>query len=235
MSRYTITLRNICQTLADKYEMSGYPDLNVIIDETWKKIFNFNFPIFDEAYKEVLCKKIIKHYYMREIGFETFGEWQFKLDTMMNEIMPYYNKLYETERLNYDPLIDTDITTIYGETNKNKSTASSNTKANSSINAEDETRQMYSDTPQGGLQGVLSGEYLTDARVNTSSGATHTEVNENSSGNSESDGAKDSTTQVRGKSGSTSFTKLVVEYREALLNIDKQIIDELNVLFLNLW
>ena len=53
------------------------------------------FPIFDENYRSVLETKILRHYYTREIGFETVGLWKHYLKTKLNEIMPKYNKLYE--------------------------------------------------------------------------------------------------------------------------------------------
>lgn len=46
---------------------------------------------------------------MREIGTETYGLWHLYLDTTLNEIMPYYNKLYETELLKFNPLYDIDL------------------------------------------------------------------------------------------------------------------------------
>ena len=97
MSNYTTEVRYICEAKAGLTESAGQNSVNEIIAASLSSIFNFNFPIFDEQYRSVLETKILKHYYTREIAFESVGLWQLKLDTKLNEIMPYYNQLYESE------------------------------------------------------------------------------------------------------------------------------------------
>lgn len=63
------------------------------------------YPIFDEEYRPFLNQKIIEHFYYREIGQETPDRFSFFLARKMNEIMPYYNQLYQSELLQFDPLI----------------------------------------------------------------------------------------------------------------------------------
>lgn len=128
MSNYTTELRFVCETLAG-YDMSqGYGKVSDIIDKSWDKVFDFHFPIFDNSYKEALCKKILMHYYTREIGFETVGLWKLKLETKMNEIMPYYNKLYESETYKFNPLYDMDYTKTHeGEDSGTSEDSSSHT------------------------------------------------------------------------------------------------------------
>ena len=46
---------------------------------------------------------------MREIGFETVGLFKLFLNERMAEIMPYYNKLYESETFEFDPLKNVDV------------------------------------------------------------------------------------------------------------------------------
>ena len=104
MSKYTTELRFILEAYAGLDESEGNDNVNEIITKALPKLFNFDFPIFDEAYREVLERKIVRHYYTREIGFETIGLWKLKLNMVMNEIMPFYNKLYETELLKFNPL-----------------------------------------------------------------------------------------------------------------------------------
>ena len=106
MSKYTTELRFICESLANKTESEGYNSVADIISTARPKIFNFEYPIFDSNYKPVLETKILKHFYTQEIGYETFGRWKLALDAKLNEIMPYYNKLYESELLKFNPLFD---------------------------------------------------------------------------------------------------------------------------------
>jgi hypothetical protein len=63
-----------------------------------------DYPIFDESYRNVLNNKIIQHYYMREIGFETAALFKFYLNRTMSEIMPLYNQYYESSKLQFNPL-----------------------------------------------------------------------------------------------------------------------------------
>ena len=113
MSKYTTELRFICETEAGKTESVGFSDVDEVISEALPHIFDFDFPIFDENYRVPLETKIIRHYYTREIGLETYGLWKLKLQTKLNEIMPYYNKLYESELYTYNPLYDVDMTTTH--------------------------------------------------------------------------------------------------------------------------
>lgn len=110
MSKYTTEVRFICEQASGLTESKGYTDIDTIITNAIPKIFNFTFPIFDENYRTVLEKKILKHFYTREIGEETVGLWKLRLDTKLNEIMPYYNKLYRSELLEFNPLYTANLT-----------------------------------------------------------------------------------------------------------------------------
>lgn len=110
MSKYTTEVRTICENLIGLKSPVGYGSVNDILSQAAPLVFNFEWPIFDEAYRRVLEIKILKHFYTREIGLETVGLWKLKLDTKMNEIMPYYNQLYKTELLEFNPLYDVDLT-----------------------------------------------------------------------------------------------------------------------------
>lgn len=131
MSVYTVEVRYICEVEAGLQKNAGYNDVDEVIDKSWNKIFK-NFPIFDESYREGLCKKILNHYYTREIGAETVALWKFWLNQKMCEIMPYYNKLYLSEQLKYDPLHEIDFTRVISEnTHDDKSGASGTDTKNS--------------------------------------------------------------------------------------------------------
>lgn len=108
MSKYTTELRYICETYAGYDESQDRLKVAEIIERARPKVFDFDYPIFDPAYKQVLETKIIKHYYLREIGAETVGVFKLFLDRTLNEIMPYYNQMYESALLKYNPLYDVD-------------------------------------------------------------------------------------------------------------------------------
>lgn len=127
MSKYTTELRFICETTAGLTDSEGYTSTREIIEKSRAKIFDFDYPIFDEKYRSVLETKIIKHYYTREIAGETVGLWKLWLDERMNNIMPYYNQLYKSELLEFNPLYDTDITT---DSNRNETHEENTTDSN---------------------------------------------------------------------------------------------------------
>lgn len=66
-----------------------------IINNALPYIFDFDFPIWDEGYRSQLEYRIVSHYYLEEIGFETFAMFKLYLDNWLNEHMPYYNVLYD--------------------------------------------------------------------------------------------------------------------------------------------
>ena len=119
MSEFTTQVRYICEKYANYDSSQNYVKVDDIIQSALPSIFDFSFPIFSEPYRNVLETKIIIHYYTREIGLETVGLWKLKLETKLNEIMPYYNKLYESELIEFNPMWDVDYTIDHeGEVDK---------------------------------------------------------------------------------------------------------------------
>ena len=352
MSKYTTEVRFICETSAGLDESKGFNSIDTILTECRDKVFNFSYPIFDEAYRPILEKKILRHYYTREICAESVGLWKHFLCSRLNEIMPYYNKLYESELLQFNPLRDVDITKDHSgsgnkgsESNRTDSETTGNTRTDNLTRTDDFTRtdnlsettgntrtdnlsrvtqdsgtegesgsevnkndhwDMYSDTPQGALTNVRNESYLTNARhvTDDGTGSTHNttttfgkKVTETDTGTVGHSGSKSNTgtqknggtskntgtvtdsgsksntgTQknggtsintgtvtdsgtrrltsgsteevsttdqylehIVGKTGGTSYSKLLLEYRETFMNIDMMIIDDLSDLFFNLW
>lgn len=195
MSLYTTEVRFICESLAGYQESVGLSKVSDVLEKSWSKVFDFDFPMFDEQYRSVLCQKILLHYYTREISAETVGLWKLWLRRRMNEIMPYYNKLYESEKFKFDPMTDVDLTTTHkgsgsnagtvdntgndvregsgNSTNKGtvgdsgKTTRSGSGSGTGGNNAT--STKAFSDTPMGQLQQVKDMKYLSSAQVDTDS------------------------------------------------------------------
>lgn len=111
MSKYTTELRWICETSVNHpISGKGYNKIEEIITASRGNIFDFDYPIFDADYKLILEKKILRHFYTREICEETVGLWKLRLCDKMNVIMPYYNQLYNSALLQFDPFADVDYT-----------------------------------------------------------------------------------------------------------------------------
>lgn len=247
MSKYTTEVRFICESKSGLSESKGFGSVDEVLNGSWDKIFTSKVSFFDEKYRGVLCKKILKHYYLREIGCETVGIWLLWMNTKLEEIMPYYNKLYESELIKFNPMYDVDWNRKGNKTGNesgsgSRSTSGNNSGTNTQSGTSSNTRKdLYSDTPQGALTGVESETYLTNARKVSDSGETG--VNGSTSGSyedSESSSNKVDTTEnyvesVSGKQGTGSYSKMLNEFRETFLNIDMQVIEEFDEMFMELW
>lgn len=291
MSKYTTEVRYICEVSAGLTDSVGFTSIDEVLDDCVDNVFNFDFPMFDENYRKVLEKKILRHYYTREICEETVGLWKLRLCDRLNMIMPYYNQMYKSELLTFNPFYDVNL--VKSNTGKKDSEASNTvdsvsvtqsssdsesenvitnsgltkgkteTEEHSEQNDESSRTDVYSDTPQGALTGLLDGDYLTNARKiddtkdNTVDATGETNV-EQSTNNIENGKQKDSSKgnssntanskgrnlvsdtesyveTVAGKQGSGSFSKLLEEFRRTFLNIDAMVIEELSDLFFGLW
>lgn len=190
MSSYTVELRQLIQ--------NGY-DIGLK-----------DYPIFDESYRETLNNKIIRHYWMREIGAETAGLFKLYLNRTMGEIMPYYNQLYKSTQLDFDPLNAYN----YVETNMElENVESDGTRTDTA-----DGKSLYSDTPQGLLDnGAIADEkYLTSATLNDSSAS--------STANNLQKRDRNFEKKVRGNIYHN-LSELLKDYRETFLNIDMEIIN----------
>ena len=277
MSKYTTEVRYIVETYNQKTESQDRDKIEEMIDAVSSEIIG-EYPIFDEKYRKVLNNKIIRHYYTREIGFETVGLWRFKLNTKMKEIMPYFNQLYESELLHFDPFLDFHYTKEGSKNGEVESTRQNNgveniskttensaktegnsikadaqysddenesersqisansNRTESSGNAVDitantdatagsseghsnslgehqnESTNGYSDTPQGSLVNVDSGEYLTNGgktvNIGSDTGSNNSaSTSENESQNTSVKTANDAGTTESNSENSTNETQ----------------------------
>ena len=158
------------------------------------------FPIWDEKHRGELEKKIIEHYYFRQIGFETVGRFIFMLNVRLREIMPRYNKIYLTTQYKYNPI----------ENYNMEEQGTDNRKANG------ETLGKYSETPQGAVNNLIEGKYLTNA--------TH--------GTDKTEGEEKHYFTRHGNIGVTTTQQMIEQERKITIDLDLMIIDDLKDLFL---
>ena len=238
MSYYTTEVRYLCESMTnvplENFDnLKGVRRIDAIIDSSKGNIFDFEYPIFDEAYRGVLEKKILRHYYTREIGQETFGLFQLFLSDKMNEIMPYYNQLYQSELLKIEPLVSVSRKVSHeGKGSENKTTKRNGTNSsNSNTNGNTNTWSYYSDTPQGGIVGLENNDYLTNATHNTGTDSTSSTLGGTTSDSETGTGNRSDSyvDQIVGYEGNQS--EMLLKFRETFLNIDMMIIDEVKDLF----
>ena len=253
MSKYTTEVRFICENSAGLSESEGADNVDSILDKCWNKVFNFDFPIFDENYRQVLCRKILKHYYTREIAHETVGRWKLALNAKLNEIMPYYNQLYKSELLEFNPFYDVDLTRKKeGSGTSNRTSNNTETNSGTSKNVSSgsgtsntDTLNRFSDTPQNSMdtQGIADSVPLTTVtKVNEDNTTTNESTdtltrNDNKTGNgTENINNTDKYIEtVKGKQGTENYSSLLKKFRETFLNIDMMIIEDCSDCFFTLW
>lgn len=253
MSKYTTEVRFICENSAGLSESEGADNVDSILDKCWNKVFNFDFPIFDENYRQVLCRKILKHYYTREIAQETVGRWKLALNAKLNEIMPYYNQLYKSELLEFNPFYDVDLTrSREGSGTSNRTSNNTETNSGTSKNVSSgsgtsntDTLNRFSDTPQNSMdtQGITDSVPLTTVtKVNEDNTTTNESTdtltrndNKTGSGTENINNTDKYIETVKGKQGTENYSSLLKKFRETFLNIDMMIIEDCSDCFFTLW
>ena len=216
MSKYTFELRRLfdfytretVESWFKDYELSDYltqAEIDVIEARgTWSK--------------DRLAKKIVDHYFMREIGFETPYLFQHYVKVAMNEIMEQKLPLIYSASIEYDPMVNVDYTETFERTIDN-TVSGSDSSSGLTIN---------STTPQGQINKsqIMEGKYASSTVGGESA----------SSNSSEGNTEEGSTKHVKGNSGvSATAQKMIQQYRENIIAIDKDIINELNDLFMGLY
>jgi hypothetical protein len=231
MASFTMELNEVLELLHDP----GFPDWKA--DTAGVTIGLQDYPIFSSAHpgmpdhRAVLNRKIIRRYWNREIGFETVSKFQLALERRMDEIMPFFNQLYETELIDYPALSTFGLTTTRNES----SNSTSENKATSHVKNESESvsRSQSSETPQN----ELPDNWEENADYATSGAASQAK----SDGSADTEGSNVGTGSNTGSGSSTTTgyqgaaSDLIGKFRAQILNIDQAVLDRLNDLFMGIW
>ena len=249
MSSYTMQLRTYIDSWSQKEDSLSTRER---IERGRTKLFDFDYPIFDETYRKVLETHFIREFYMTEIGFETEELFKFKLENWLSINMPYFNKLFESELLKFDPLINSKMENTYTkkiDTNKSQNAKSDGTNKTTMNQTNDGTttqdnfdRQLDSDNPDSRLsitandgEGVI--QYAKSIQENNE--------NNKSTNSNEMNGNTDNTTSTsslvnddineteeyvqsrQGKIGVQTFSKMLNEYRDSLIRVEVKMFAEM--------
>lgn len=227
-SVYTLQLRQVINLYGREeveswfkdYELSDYltdEEIAVIAQRgTWSK--------------DRLAKLIVDHYYMREIGLETPALFQHQAKVLMQELMEEKLPLIYSAAIKYDPLVNVDYSETFEAERANEGTATSTGTSTGNTSG----LTVQSDTPQGQISkaDILAGNYAS------STGASESEDHSTTTGNSTSaeNGTESYTKRIKGNSGvSATAQALVMQYRKAIVAINREIIDDCNELFMGIY
>ena len=202
LAKYTMTIKDIVNSYYDGSSLR----VDDKLEDTREFIFDFDYPVLDEATKKRIEIAILKHYYYREIAFETIGQFKIKLNDRLNLIMGRYNSLYQKQDLTLSPYINSYLK----ETGNNSSTS----------DVDNENWQTTSDTPRGILTDLKEGKYSSLATYTT-----NTDGTKNSG---------EYARQVDSLSGMT-YAEAFRNYYDNIISLDEELVGEFSDLFMVIW
>ena len=136
------SLVNFTKPANEKVKLSEIPNAASSL------VFDFEYPLSSHVDKEKFETMILKKFFTRRIGYETYTTWKMQLDVKMNEIMPVYNKLFDAMN-SWDIFSDGENYTRV----INNETETSNESSND---------VRHSNLPQNQIQDINDGNYMTD-------------------------------------------------------------------------
>lgn len=233
-ARYTEVLVNLLNNPEAKAKideaMSTYPLYQ-------KKSTEEHIPSYIPT-REELNNAILNYYKYREIGFETFGRFLEELKTSLEEIMPYYNQLYFSTDQDYDLLYNVDytrdITREKQNTGNTETTSTATDQTTTTSNVNNYSKNINSQTPQGQLsitaQNINNVNYADNVTWNQNTGndtaTSNGTANTTASGSSENNEDETTSERVKGNYGQMSYQTLLGQYRDLIMNVTQQIIND---------
>lgn len=233
MASYTIELRKLVDTYYSRQEVeSWFKDYNLADYLTPTQIEQIT--KFNVWSKDRLAKKIVDHYYMREIGFETPELFKHYAKVTMQEIMERYLPKIYSNFLEYDPLSNVDFTETYTREISGESANEGSSSSTSTQNAEG--LNITNNTPQKKItkQDLDTGAYASQVSQSNTETGIEDETTTSNSGTSNT--VETFTRHEEGDNGVIiTNQRLVKEYREIIVAIDEEIINELGSLFMAIY
>lgn len=214
MSKFTTELRYIVESGIDIFPVSPFSEMTISEYNHFKDHF-------------------IKHFYTREIGFETVGLFVQKLEAKLYDLADKYDDLFKVKHKELD-FFSTDYTSITnGTTNSNGtnrktgSINSSNTNSNNSLN-------LMSDTPQGAID-INTNDYVTSIQKAQDNGNNTNITNYNNLMDTlQNNSVNNVSTHVFGNTDNRNIERLVA-YKKAVMQLENEMLRECNSLFMYLW
>lgn len=225
--------------------------------DTDKSLGLDDYPIYDERHRDELNMKIVRHYAQREISAETPEQFAYYMRRLMHEIMPLYNQRYESAAKSVDFMSTINVVNdgTAHSTSEGTSQSSSHgstsqdstgtTSTDSSATASTKARSLTSDTPQMQLAG--NEDYATQLTDTASDSTNDSHTTQNTTAHSDATtDVKFDHNQTSGKGDSSSHNEshgysgvspatLLDQWRQAMINVDLEIIYALEPCFMQLW
>lgn len=147
------TLYAIMNSIAN-YDVEEKTKIRNLAKATHEKIFDFEYPLSSKVNKEDFECQILNHFIMRRIGQETFTAFQIFLENKLNEILPYYNILFDS-LADYNLFNDGEVITRNRTDN-----------GTSSLNSTNEIKTKFAEYPMNQLNDIDNNKYVTNQTTN---------------------------------------------------------------------
>ena len=190
-----------------------------------------DYPLFNEAHRSELNDKIINHYMVREIGYESVELFITGLKRILNENAPVFNSYYKSVSVEYDFLTTTDYVSDSKAdgSSVSDSTSTSDATQNSSTKSDGESTAF--EMPNAAI--VRNGDYASSGGKSGSSTDVTGDSGTKTADNAKQNTASNAVTHVSGRTGDPS--ELVRSFRDAIVNVDMLVVDMVAPCFSLVW
>ena len=226
--------------------MANYTiELRFLDNPPFNEVFNFNYSYYmkglvpDDVYeqkKKEFERKFIETYYFDEIGYTTPDRFKQRLKNYLDKGFKIWNERYKTEleveRQNINFLLNKDLIEeriTEGNATGNSTVNSTNTSNNSNTS---DNKNVVNDTPD--TRFATTENFATSITTDQStSQSTNTDTGETTSTSNQNNNVTDKFTS-KGNIGITSSAELLEKWRDVIIDIDNEIIEEADKLFMQI-
>ena len=202
-------------------------ELREFVEDPLFTLFDFDYPFYsdDLSMKEEFENRFIEHYYFHEIGFETVARFKHYLRSRLRDVMPYYS-----QDLNF--LLNKDLREEFIRESSGTLESSAKTSGSNSMSSSNTNNSKVSNLDNGVAAVNLSSGNLTGVSQDTTSANAS---NQTESGTTQANKTNQNEKTVftsQGNIGVVSSANLLKEWRDVMINIQLQLIEECHDLFM---
>lgn len=177
-------------------------------------IFDFEYPIFKEEYRKTFEQNFLDYFLTDVIGLETVSLFKHRLMVKLRLMMPYYNKIFETQEMEQRILDNYDVKEVY-----NRQVVGDTTNTVITTN-----KNLYKDAPKTKID-IDKFDVVTNLSKDEG----------NSSANGFSSNTEKWERTMQGNIGVQTDADAIVKYWTSLRKVEQEIFDELECLFMGVY
>ncbi|MGL5752529.1 MAG: hypothetical protein ACRCXT_18480 [Paraclostridium sp.] len=193
-------------------------------------IFDFEYPMFREEYKKTFEQNFLDYFLTDVIGLETVSLFKHRLMIKLRLMMPYYNKIFETQEMEQRILDNYDVKEVYNRSVISDSV--NNTHLSTKNNVNSTNKNLYKDAPKTKID-IDKFDVVTNlSKDENTSTAEGTTVNS-------TDGFTTNTEKwertMQGNIGVQTDSDAILKYWDSIRRVEQEIFDELECLFMGVY